>query len=1087
MLVLGSLSPFGICLAQVSFTFRNDDAQTNTLDGVGVGGTATGSDPAGAVVTLTTVDLLYPEFDTSGAQPVAVGRILSARDEAGTETTIGGQEALGLNNVSISNDEFDLISGGTEGSDFNDDEAWVFSFDANIILSQIELESQDPDTNLSILVDGEFIAEFDIDNEPDFLEDPLDGLIIPARTSITFAADGPVATTNFRIESLTISVDSIPPAPPEGLLTVEDSRRLANPEILGYNMGHYVETSNALDFWRYSGVNGARMFLSPRLIENGDDNNLFGDGVVTQQNFLDRRSALRADQLANGFTSTEYINWPVFLDNYENNLNGNSNGGNRFFPNTAISGLRSLGIEMLIQITASESRLPITDENDWAGKWELWQHFYAQAFYLASTFDVERYQMFNEPNHPNADGLTQANWLMRLQLASDAIQVAVADVNERDGKSLTPLVYGPVNSGGDEYDDWGRVGVINRHTNFLGEVDPDYLVMHRYDYHQYNGSPDQFSSELNAMQDGLDADMDERFPLSISEFNVHTNGTFETLDTTIDTPALYTRLGAISTRLARNNEDELYLFKFGQTNNAGARFPVTKNGTHYAQNQDETYIHGGATRGAEVWRLFNKAHKPGGDQLRFTTDSTLNNLELNVTFVPDTNSYYIFSSNESSATPLAVDVSAWELPAGSPFLLEEVSEEYYGTVRRLGFIGEDQILRFNSDAPDDLDVTQPANTTFLITIPAGSLQVEEVVNASFDSTVTDGTSVNTSLSTANTLLARNDPSSRDGRSAALLQFELPLIYAPDIQMAVLSVNGRHNISDPAEDQTAIQAHLYGLSDDSWADAGVVSWATAPNLAQGVEAGNLIADRFISEQGETAFLQGQLVFNRNDYRNRMVDVTGFLQQQSDLKASFLISQDPRWDLDISTCDENGVCVVGDTQLDGLDLRSTEGGTDAEPGPQLRLIRLLDSDNDGISDQAELNTFSTDPNLADADGDSLNDAEELLRYRTDPGVSDSDADGLIDGAEIIAGTDPLDSSSLLQISQITVSENGQINLAWESTEGRTYRVFRTMDLASEDWGEAIGIVEGSGNLLDFTDTQPLEESGAFYRLEATLTSP
>ena len=132
---------------------------------------------------------------------------------------------------------------------------------------------------------------------------------------------------------------------------------------------------------------------------------------------------------------------------------------------------------------------------------------------------------------------------MRLQLASDAIQTALADVNEMYDKSLTPLVYGPVNSGGDEYDGWGETGVLNRHTNFLGETDDDYLVMHRYDYHQYNGSPSDFSGALNAMRVSMTNDMapERRFPLSISEFNVHTNGTFDDLEETIDTPDLYAR------------------------------------------------------------------------------------------------------------------------------------------------------------------------------------------------------------------------------------------------------------------------------------------------------------------------------------------------------------------------------------------------------------------------------------------------------------------------------------------------------------------------------------------------------------------
>ena len=138
--------------------------------------------------------------------------------------------------------------------------------------------------------------------------------------------------------------------------------------------------------------------------------------------------------------------------------------------------------------------------------------------------------------------------------------------------------------------------------------------------------------------------------------------------------------------------------------------------------------------------MFNKALKPGGDQLRFDRDSdgSLDDFEFSVTFVPETNCYYVFSANEGSNTQLSVDTSAWNLPAGTPFLLEEVSEDYYGAGRRLGSINEEGLLEFN---PDDIDISQAGNTVYLITIPAGgALEDEELIEASFDTTVTDGSS-----------------------------------------------------------------------------------------------------------------------------------------------------------------------------------------------------------------------------------------------------------------------------------------------------------------------------------------------------------
>ena len=95
--------------------------------------------------------------------------------------------------------------------------------------------------------------------------------------------------------------------------------------------------------------------------------------------------------------------------------------------------------------------------------------------------------------------------------------------------------------------------------------------------------------------------------------------------------------------------------------------------------------------------------------------------------------------------------------------------------------------------------------------------------------------------------------------------------------------------------------------------------------------------------------------------------------------------------------------------------------------------LDSDNDGVSDQDEINIYQTDPNKADTDDDGYNDWLELnndfsphnpqkvkledndndgdglsdkmeLNFHTDLNNPDTDGDGFKDGDEVNAGYDP-----------------------------------------------------------------------------------
>ncbi|NYG57905.1 hypothetical protein BJ980_000828 [Nocardioides daedukensis] len=92
---------------------------------------------------------------------------------------------------------------------------------------------------------------------------------------------------------------------------------------------------------------------------------------------------------------------------------------------------------------------------------------------------------------------------------------------------------------------------------------------------------------------------------------------------------------------------------------------------------------------------------------------------------------------------------------------------------------------------------------------------------------------------------------------------------------------------------------------------------------------------------------------------------------------------------------------DTLTDGAEVTGTSNEYDGVPTNPLN----NDTDGDGLDDNVE-NTHSTDPNDTDTDNDRLTDGAEVLKHKTDPLAKDTDRDRLSDGGEVLTWkTNPL----------------------------------------------------------------------------------
>lgn len=116
----------------------------------------------------------------------------------------------------------------------------------------------------------------------------------------------------------------------------------------------------------------------------------------------------------------------------------------------------------------------------------------------------------------------------------------------------------------------------------------------------------------------------------------------------------------------------------------------------------------------------------------------------------------------------------------------------------------------------------------------------------------------------------------------------------------------------------------------------------------------------------------------------------------------------WDTEPVDTDGDGIPDYLDLDSDGDSISDRVEGASTGDG------RPRDTDGDGIPDFQD----------TDSDGDGISDFDELNTTNTDPFDADTDGDGFSDGGEIAAGTDPLDSGSVVDGIYVEVPERTNI---------------------------------------------------------------
>jgi len=145
---------------------------------------------------------------------------------------------------------------------------------------------------------------------------------------------------------------------------------------------------------------------------------------------------------------------------------------------------------------------------------------------------------------------------------------------------------------------------------------------------------------------------------------------------------------------------------------------------------------------------------------------------------------------------------------------------------------------------------------------------------------------------------------------------------------------------------------------------------------------------------------------------------------------------------------------------------------------------DTDGDGLTDDEEINIYSTDPNNNDTDSDGLADGQEILTYNTNATNNDTDSDGLSDGDEILVhstnatnndtDSDGLsDGDEILTYSTDATNDDSDTDGLTDGQEILTYNSNATNNDTDSD-----GLSDGDEILIYFTNATNNDTDGDVY---------
>ena len=625
---------------------------------------------------------------------------------------------------------------------------------------------------------------------------------------------------------------------------------------VGFSSANLVEGDNQGAWLRYFGVNGLRTwYTANRHVQNNDLR--LGESVDTLDAFAKRRADVRADPLG-----CKVIDWEAIATRAANPFEDPKRSTTTVDYANLL--LQKLGITPLCELNGA------TWDEHWQTAWRNWVTLYAWVFHQARTAGVCHYEYANEPE-TFAFKLKPEIYVRSLQIYSDAVHSAIADVNRLHRISLTPVFAAPVLAGSGS-SELARAMMRMIRTDFEGRRS-DAPLVEWFCKHRYSSRPRSYVAEIDEMNSmmRLESPDGAALPIIYSEFNHTTGRMWARPETafTCDTPVVFRNQASVWGLATQAGAKAFYQFKFadGQRKaNSVCKTLLRDHDPEVAAGRGGDI--GDSTKNAEVTRLFAEGFSRALPLLETGCQSADINVSPLCSRDPSDGRIHLWLPQPNSRTDyaLTLDLSGLSIPRGCLVQIKEVSAARFG---------ETVIRTQVADKP--LALVQPRESVWLIGIEPGPCR-PEILTPEADGEVRQGTESAACFGKASVMGVRQ--SSEGSNRISLVRFRLPADIAA-ARRVLLRVHGR--VDGPSGD--AFDHLVYGMLGSDW-DERTLNAGHAPGICRTVSAMTKV-DLATRPVGHLSFVPGESA------RSAWLDVTSFAQEHPDAMVTFVLIKEKKY--------------------------------------------------------------------------------------------------------------------------------------------------------------------------------------------------